>query len=52
MRINTILKSIICPLFLTAISVKAETEFEGQCLDVKDLTPSCVVNSDGKIDYV
>jgi len=52
MKFNKILKGLICPLLLTAISVKAETVFEKECLEVKDLTVTCEVNSQGKIDYV
>jgi len=47
MKINTILKSLIYPLFLCAISVKAE--FEEECLEVKDITSICNVNREGKI---
>jgi len=52
MKFNTILKGLICPLLLTAIAVKAETEFVKECLEVKELTNYCEVNSQGKIDSI
>jgi len=50
MKFHTILKGLICPLLFSAIAVKAETEFVKECLEVKDLTHYCEVNSQGKID--
>jgi len=49
MKIN-IFKGLFCSFLLAAVCVKAE--FEQQCLEVKDLTRYCEVNSEGKIQYV
>jgi len=48
MKINTILKGLIGSFCLCAISVKAE--FEKECLEVKDITSICNVNTEGKIN--
>jgi len=45
-----ILKGLICLILLIVVTVKAEFEFEKECLEVEDLTTICEVNSEGKID--
>jgi len=47
-----ILKGLICLILLIAITVKAEFEFQKECLEVEDLTSICEVNSEGKIDKI
>jgi len=51
MKLN-ILKSIIYLLILSATAINAQREFVKECLDVKDLTVICEVNSEGKINHV
>jgi len=48
MRINNILKGLICPLLFSVVCVKAQNDFIEECLEVKDITTSCEVNSQGK----
>jgi len=50
MKLSNILKSLVCPLLFSAICVQAE--FVEECLEVKDITFECEVNSQGKIDSV
>jgi len=52
MKLSTILKGVIGSLLLSATCVKAETNFEKECSEVKNLTFDCKVNSDGKIDFI
>jgi len=52
MRINNILKGLICPLLFSVVCVKAQNDFIEECLEVKDITTSCEVNSQGKINKI
>jgi len=46
------IKGIIYSVLIFALCVKAQSNYEKECLEVKDITSDCIVNSDGKISEV
>jgi len=51
MKINNILKGLICPLLFSTVCVKAQY-FVEECLEVEDIVTICEVNSQGKISEI